>query len=322
MANNENAADSAQPDADRPASDDIDTGDVAPLPSGTPGQAGVPNKVSEPADPEAANAEDSADEPALLITVEKQAIARRRKMILLASLLAVALVGILIWTSMGRGDSDDESKLAIAPAILFDDLCEKVLADPELSKVHVTEFEVDDSMVEKLAPLELVKTVIFDKGAVTDAAMPTIAALPQLQQLRLRLSPITDEGFRELSKSPTLMFLNLPQCECTSEGIKSLASMPRLRSLRVGSPHLTNESAREIAKIKTLRTIHLIKVPITDEGLKLLAEMPQLESLYLDDSSITEAGWAWLFDHHGNLHVHINQDHHDRDPQKHKHHSD
>jgi hypothetical protein len=47
--------------------------------------------------------------------------------------------------------------------------------------------------------------------------------------------------------------------------------------------------------------------------------MPNLQSLYLDDSLVTETGWEWLFEEVPNLHVHVNQQHHDRDPQAHQH---
>ena len=77
--------------------------------------------------------------------------------------------------------------------------------------------------------------------------------------------------------------------------------------------------ANALTQIRSLRGIHLIGVPITDEGLKKIAAMPYLESLYLDDSAVTEAGWAWLFREHPHLHVHIDQYHHDRDPKAHDH---
>jgi hypothetical protein len=54
--------------------------------------------------------------------------------------------------------------------------------------------------------------------------------------------------------------------------------------------------------------------------LKTLAAMKQLESLYLDDCAVTEAGWNWLFREHPDLHIHVDQNHLDRDPSAHKHH--
>ena len=77
--------------------------------------------------------------------------------------------------------------------------------------------------------------------------------------------------------------------------------------------------SRAVATLSPLRVVHLINVPVTDEGLKELSKLPHLESLYLDGPRVTEAGWEWLFENHPELHVHINQRHHDRDPRHHYH---
>ena len=126
-----------------------------------------------------------------------------------------------------------------------------------------------------------------------------------------------------------MVHLNLPHADCTSEGIAALAKLKRLRQLRIGSSRLGNEVSREIARIKSLRGIHLIGVGLTDDGLKVLTGIPErpekelglpnLESLYLDDSAVTSAGWEWLFKTHPQLHVHVDQQHHDRDPKAHAH---
>ena len=186
--------------------------------------------------------------------------------------------------------------------------------------LHVQGFPVDDSMISRVGELKSLETLIIDEGIVTDETIDLIAQLPKLRQLRLRLSPVSDAGFQELAKCESLWFLNLPHAECTSEGVASLKSLTSLRQLRLGSKNLDNQVANALTQIVSLRGIHLIGVPITDDGLKKIAAMPYLESLYLDDSAVTEAGWAWLFREHPHLHVHIDQYHHDRDPKAHNHH--
>jgi hypothetical protein len=175
---------------------------------------------------------------------------------------------------------------------------------------------IDDLVVTELPKLD---TVLIDEGVITDEGMKTIAKIPELRHLRLRLSPITDEGLKPLLGSESLWFLNLPHSRLTEKGIRSLAALPKLRQLRVGSTLLGNDLGRALLEVKSLRGLHLIGVPLGDEGLKVVVELPHLESLYLDDSAVTEAGWEWLFQNHPQLHVHINQRHHDRDPHYHKH---
>lgn len=168
-------------------------------------------------------------------------------------------------------------------------------------------------------PIVRLDTVLIDQGVVTDVGLAELGRLPDLEHLRLRLSPITDDGIVSLAGCQKLWLLNLPHSRLTIEGIRSLRNFPSLKQLRLGSPKLSGECCRAIAELKSLRGLHLIGIAVTDDGLKMLATLPRLESLYLDDSEVTDIGWKWLFQNHPQLHVHVNQRHHDRDPHAHKH---
>ena len=205
------------------------------------------------------------------------------------------------------------------PGVRFEKLYQAALEGDDTT-FHVAGFPVNDSMVSRIGELKTLDTLIIDEGVVTDNTIDLVAQLPKLRHLRMRLSPIGDAGLRQLTKCKELWFLNLPQSTCTAEGVASLKSLEKLRQLRLGSKELDNRVTNSVTQIRSLRGLHLIGVPINDEGLKKIAAMPYLESLYLDDSAVTEAGWAWLFREHPHLHVHIDQYHHDRDPKAHDHH--
>jgi hypothetical protein len=235
----------------------------------------------------------------------------------LAILLTFIFVVIVVWASLPRQDAGEP--LGITSAVRFDDRCIRVAAENK-DILHVTEFEVSDAMMARVKHLDSVETLIIDKGVLSDRAINPISAMPRLRHLRLRLSPITDEGLKTLAQCESLWYINLPHARCTAEGVAALRQIPRLRQLRLGSPGLGNEVTAAIASIESLRGIHLIGVAVTDEGLKTLAAMPHLESLYLDDAKVTEAGWEWLFRNYPQIHVHVNQEHHDHDPKRHAHH--
>ncbi|OUX52115.1 MAG: hypothetical protein CBE43_01400 [Rhodopirellula sp. TMED283] len=242
----------------------------------------------------------------------------RRRQTLLCLCFVTSLFVIAAWWYGYFQMSVVPSAQVDPPAVRFEKLYEANLQG-DRSKLHLEGFTVDDRMVLRIGELKSLKTLIIDEGTVTDETIDSIAKLPKLRQLRLRLSPIGDAGFQKLSSCESLWFLNLPHAACTSEGVASLKSLTKLRQLRLGSKNLDNEVANALTQIRSLRGIHLIGVPVTDEGLKKIAVMPYLESLYLDDSAVTEAGWAWLFREHPHLHVHIDQYHHDRDSKAHDH---
>ncbi|MEM9828380.1 MAG: hypothetical protein AAF958_17455 [Planctomycetota bacterium] len=243
---------------------------------------------------------------------------RRIKLIALAVLLAATFAALIYAAYQNTGSADDITIVDLSPRVRL--LRRADEARQNRSKVLVlNQFSINDDVFADIGPMPDVEALLVDKGYLGDASMPAIAKMPKLAQLRLRLSPVTNEGLKSLAESRSIWLLNLPHARCTSQGVRELAKMERLRSLRLGSPQLSGDVARAITEIKTLRTLHLIGVPITDDGLRRIAAMPQLESLYLDDSAVTDAGWRWLFENYGHLHVHIDQEHHDRDPHRHTH---
>ena len=74
-----------------------------------------------------------------------------------------------------------------------------------------------------------------------------------------------------------------------------------------------------IAAMKNLAFLHFIEISLTDNGLKAFYEAENLQSLYLDDCQTTEQGLSRLLERQPNLHLHVNQAHLDKDPQKNNH---
>ncbi len=170
----------------------------------------------------------------------------------MATILTGVFITIVLWSGGVGRQAPPAPVLSIAPRVLFEQVCAEIRKS-QGDTLHITEYPVEDAMVPAMAELDSLETVIFDQGAVTDEAIPTIASLPKLQHLRLRLSPIGDEGMKQLAGIESLWYLNLPHAECTAQGVAELAALPRLRQLRLGSDNLGNEVTREIAKITSLR---------------------------------------------------------------------
>lgn len=157
--------------------------------------------------------------------------------------------------------------------------------------------------------------LIVEEGVADDAMAGIVATLPDLERLVLRESPLTDEGFRRLADCRQLRDLNIPGAACSAEGVRSLTGLATLRALRLGGDGLVgHEVCEAIASIGSLRSLHLIDVPIGDRGLDVLGTLPDLRNLYLDGAGVSDGAWRRYFDGHPDVHVHIDQSHHDRDP--------
>lgn len=150
--------------------------------------------------------------------------------------------------------------------------------------------------------------------------------LPAIEHLRFRGTGVDDAALEQIASNSKLRILNLPRATFGDKGLASLQKLPRLTLLRFGSPNVTDAGIARLGEFPALKQLHLIGVPITEKGLLDLAQIKQLQSLYIDDTDLPDDAWDRFFQASKSvrgdeqpLHVHINQQHHDRDPHKHPH---
>ena len=188
-------------------------------------------------------------------------------------------------------------------------------------RIQVESAPLADADLAELANLPSLRELLVDHAdsRMTNTGMKHLAKLPNLEHLRLRGPGIDDEALAEIAKIKSLQILNVPRGDFTDAGLERLKELPNLVQLRFGSPDVTDAGMKTLGEFPALKRLHLIGVAIKDSGLAELAKIERLESLYIDDASISDAGWEELFQKRPKLHVHINQEHHDRDPHKHPH---
>lgn len=178
---------------------------------------------------------------------------------------------------------------------------------------------VSDPQLSDLVGLEQLEELHLDRAEVTDEGLRHLSALSDLRRLTIRGAKITDRGVDSLLALKQLRSLNIPQADLSDEGFRRLSELPRLELLRLGSPRLTDAALESVPAFPKLRFLHLIDVPVTDRGLRHLHGLQRLESLYLDGARASDQGVVALLEASPDLHLHLDQLHHDRDPRKHDH---
>ncbi len=194
-----------------------------------------------------------------------------------------------------------ETKPPPTDAERFAELYKALIQSPDTS-CRCDALLIDDEMLRSLTSIKKLTSLHVRVESLTAQTASQLGEMPNLEELHLRGSQVDDAMLRALAHSQSLRVLNLPSCVVSPEAIEALRSMPKLKNLRIGIKQGTNQHARAVATISRLRAVHLIGVAVTDEGLQTLAEMRSLESLYIDDSSVTDAGWLWLFENYPELH--------------------
>ena len=187
-------------------------------------------------------------------------------------------------------------------------------------RIQIEHTPVSDEQLAPLADLDNLRELLIDdpRSRVTARGIEHLQGLPNLTHLRLR-SGMDDDALRAISRIKPLQILNVPSSSFSDAALQSLKQLLDLVQLRFGSPNVTDAGMRTIAELPAIKRLHLIDVPITDDGLRELAKIEQLESLYIDGGNLSDAAIDELFRKRPRLHVHLNQQHHDRDPAKHEH---
>ncbi len=186
--------------------------------------------------------------------------------------------------------------------------------DGQSSRI-VADSPLADDEWESLRGLADLRELVLRRGVADDAKAEILATLPDIERLVLRESPLSDAGLQEITRCRQLTHLNVPQAACTAAGLRLLRAVPKLRSLRLGGPNLAGREVGEaVAELAALESLHLIDVVIGDEGLDAIAALPGLQTLYLDGAGVSDEAWSRYFQRHPDVHVHVDQAHHDRDP--------
>ncbi len=182
--------------------------------------------------------------------------------------------------------------------------------------IRITDAAITPEQLSELTTLNQLQDLLLDAGGIDDDSLQFLNNLSQLEHLRIRQAELTDSGIEQLdpTKIPKLKILNLPQAKLSARGLKHLSQFAELNQLRLGGSEMDDSGAAEIVRFPNLKSLHLIGPKFTDQALTILAEAPKLASFYIDDCRMSDAAWEQLFRAKPNMHVHIDQQHHDRDP--------
>lgn len=191
--------------------------------------------------------------------------------------------------------------------------------DSDRIQVETTVLADDD--LRELTGLANLRELLLDDATsrFTARGIKQLIGLPKLEHLRIRGTGIDDEALHHLAGLDSLLILNLPQAAFGDAALGELKRLPKLEQLRFSSPRVTDAGMKTLAELSAIKRLHLINVPLSDEGLAELAKIEQLESLYIDGGNFSDLAVEQLFRQRPQLHVHLNQQHHDLDPHKHPH---
>lgn len=141
--------------------------------------------------------------------------------------------------------------------------------------------------------LEGVKMLKFT-GQVDDTGWDGIPAIMTLKVLKLDHTRIGNRTLQMLDRFPNLEELTLTGTLITDDGIAALAALPKLKKIRLSKTSISNAAVTELSKLKTLEEIDLSETAVSDSCITTLAELPALTKLNLYMTSISDEARAAL----------------------------
>jgi len=118
--------------------------------------------------------------------------------------------------------------------------------------------------------------------------------LPQLSDLDLSGTAITDDGLKHLSGCP-IKHLSLSGTKITNYGLRHLVECPALASLSLSKTAIDDAGLENVCALSNLRSLYLDGTAIGDAGLQRLETLASLQYLRLGNNpGVTYEGIARL----------------------------
>ena len=173
---------------------------------------------------------------------------------------------------------------------------EKMLAFPKLNSLTIEGPSIDDTLVPKIVEHSGLTSLALRNTLIGDDGIRQFAGLKQLSVIDLRLCPmVTDKAIETLAAMPELKAVRLSGTNVTDAGIAALLALPRLQELDVRNCRGVGPATFErLPAKKSLRVLKIGGEKIDDAVLAIVGRMDQLTGLSLDNCAISDLGVAKL----------------------------
>ena len=128
--------------------------------------------------------------------------------------------------------------------------------------------------------------------AGTNPELKGLVNVPELQDLVLWFSDVSDDRMERVARLPNLQSLDLMSTPISDTGLRHLRGMTTLNELNVSGTKITDESLSYIATMQNLHVLLIRNTRVTAKGLRELDSLSQLEELWLDRTDVNSGDVA------------------------------
>lgn len=153
---------------------------------------------------------------------------------------------------------------------------------------------VRDTALAQLKAIPEIREITLDKTKVTNAGLAHLKGLKNLKKLGIYDTAICDAGLKHLRGMTQMERFTLYSTDVAGPGLKSLQGWKKLRSLSLDRTEVTDAALKHVKGLTGLTTLDLSRTNVTDAGLQHLQGLTNLSSLSLYETAVGNAGLKHL----------------------------
>jgi internalin A len=129
---------------------------------------------------------------------------------------------------------------------------------------------------------------------ISNSAINHVIVFPQLRELSLSGSQVTDIGLANLVRLKHLEYLELDNTTIGDVGLQHVGKIVSLRHLNLHKLKVGDNGLSRLRSLTNLQTLDLCGTAVTNEGLRSIASLTQLRGLDIGWTAVTDSGLAHL----------------------------
>ncbi len=120
---------------------------------------------------------------------------------------------------------------------------------------------------------------------ISGTTLSSLTKLPDLRNLYLYSTTVTNDGLKEICQIKTLRYLDIGNSRITEEALGDLINLRELQSLGLYNITLSDKGMKAVSRCQHLTELNLTRTTQTGEGMKALGKLKSLEKLNMTGTS-------------------------------------
>jgi serine/threonine protein kinase/WD40 repeat protein len=171
----------------------------------------------------------------------------------------------------------------------------------DLSGIDLTSFDFD--VLRESSNLRTLR--LLHCNVSHDQMLDILRLFPELEELEILGSPITDASIATIDQLRRLKTLRISVCPISDRSLSAISRLERIEQLDLSNTSISGEQLQPLASLKSLQTLRLASLNISDAFLEKLPDWKQLKKLDVRNTVITPDATTKFIAEHPQIELYV-----------------